>query len=140
MFESIFTVWSEEYGNEVWEVVDGASSLGDEPNTNKKKVALKLLCKNKYTEDDLIHICIRSDFTAGWCFTKDSLCFYNTGSSGIIKYRDITDIMSNYSNLTIFTSMISYDLRFDFAANYYSYNDYAGCMADYLNTAKMLSE
>ena len=58
----------------------------------KNKVALRLICKNKYKEEDLVHICVNKDFTAGWAFTTDSFCFLNISSSGIVKYEDIDGV------------------------------------------------
>lgn len=60
-------------------------------NQTQKSIALNLICKNKYVEDDIIYICISNDFSAGFALTKDSFCYGGKLGEGIVKYVDIVN-------------------------------------------------
>ena len=84
--------------DEIWEVVkassDGDPIEGEALSEAQKKVALRLLCKNQYSANDVAHVCITKDFTSGWAFTKDAFCIYQKGvvESVVIPYKDIAVI------------------------------------------------
>ena len=58
----------------------------------QKKIALKVVCQDKYTENDLIYMRISSNLTKGWAFTKDSFCYGGPDGTGIIPYKDIKSL------------------------------------------------
>lgn len=74
------------YGNtDTWEVAYSSDKLNDA----KKKIALRLICKNRYKESDLVHIKVSSDLSGGWALTRDSICFGGRLGNLIVKYQDI---------------------------------------------------
>ena len=91
---------------EVWEVVKRSKKVslvrsGDAPKTLsaiEKKMFLKVVCDNKYSEDELIFIRVYDDFSAGWALTKDSFCvsdsiniYHNGRDVKQIFYKDFAE-------------------------------------------------
>ena len=98
LFQSIYKKELEEYcysgTPQVWDVMDleEKEHFSGEFNTTQKTIALNLICKGKYKENDLIFIRVSSDFKAGWAFTKDSFCFGGNIGSGLILYNNIESV------------------------------------------------
>ncbi|MBQ9442353.1 MAG: hypothetical protein IJU55_05020 [Selenomonadaceae bacterium] len=66
----------------------------------KKKQALRLICRDIYTENDLVRIVVTKNISAGWAFTKDSFCLGGRwsivyGGNLIIPYGKIMDASFN---------------------------------------------
>ena len=77
-------------GKETWEIVSIHNySTSATLNDAKKKVALRLICKNRYKEEELVHIKVSDDLSRGWALTKDSVCFGGKFGNLIVKYEDI---------------------------------------------------
>lgn len=73
----------------VWSFVDGNGNQARKVlNDEKKKVALHMLCENRYAEDEIIHVCLDKDLSNGWAFTKDSFVFNRGGGTVVIPYKD----------------------------------------------------
>ena len=70
----------------------------------QKKIALKIVCQDKYTEKDLIYIRISSNLTMGWAFTKDSFCYREPDRTVIIPYKDIKSLDLDKFTICIHTS------------------------------------
>ena len=78
----------------------------------KKKMALRLICKNKYKEKDIIRIVVTEDISCGWALTKDSFCIggqWEIKKSGtiIIPYKDIIKVDTS---MTASEFYLTYDL------------------------------
>ena len=80
----------------------------------RTKIALTLVCKNKYKESDLIHLRVSEDMTQGWALTKDSLCVLINNNTKIIPYESWPDCESEYQG--------------EFQTKFYGY----GCILKYL--------
>jgi len=69
VFESIFGF------KKTWGICgDDGNIYVDEPTALQKKMFLKMVCANEYRENDLIHLRVNEDFSAGWALTKDAFC------------------------------------------------------------------
>ncbi|MBR4903171.1 MAG: hypothetical protein IKZ53_00700 [Selenomonadaceae bacterium] len=85
----------------------------------QKKMFLKMVCDNKYTEDDLIFIRVVDDFSSGFAFTKDSFCYggdllKNFEGEGIILYREINSVEFSRSKEKVSGGLtINDDLEFN---------------------------
>ena len=58
----------------------------------QKKIALKIVCQDKYTEKDLIYMRISSNLTTGWAFTSDSFCYGGPMGTELILYKDMKSL------------------------------------------------
>ena len=67
-------------------------NMPEEPTINKKNIMLKILCKGKYSPDDIVYLRIAKDLSAGWAFTKDSFCIGGSIGNEIIPYENIRTI------------------------------------------------
>ena len=67
-------------------------NMPEEPTINKKNIMLKILCKGKYSPDDIVYLRIAKDLSAGWAFTKDSFCIGGSIGNEIIPYESISSI------------------------------------------------
>lgn len=81
-------------GYDTWELVnDNGRTVTKELNAAQKNVILRMLCKNQYTEEEIVHVCINDDFSEGWAFTKNSFGFFIQGvGTVIIPYKDFISI------------------------------------------------
>ena len=70
----------------------GDSQKLDNPSIAQKGMCVKLVCKNQYSADDIVHMCMDIDFTVGWALTYDSFCVGGRAGNHIIKYKDITSL------------------------------------------------
>lgn len=79
----------------VWTIIDKNGSKDYEITSGKKKIAMKILLHEEYTENDIVHVTIRDDFSSGWAFTRDSVCIctFSYGHRKIM-YTDIKDIIN----------------------------------------------
>lgn len=96
----------------IWQVVAHSGKPSKKELTNiQKKIYLNFVCNGKYTEDDIIHIYVVDDMSAGWAFTIDSFCVAGTikdyftasmllgkGKTSLLYYKDITDIEIDHSS------------------------------------------
>lgn len=110
IFNSIYAKFLEKYENDkilegrenigIWDVMDleQKQHYAEDCNATKKTIVLNLICKGKYTEDELIHVRVSKDFKCGWAFTKDSFCYGGTIGNGIIYYRDIAKMSVDNTN------------------------------------------
>ena len=103
------TLWKRIYDDGV-HVEDQLISLPDDKlNAAQKSMALRLICKGKYKENELLRIAFRDDLSFGWALTRDSFCVGGTGENVIIKYSEITKIQGSYSGVQALTrASISY--------------------------------
>lgn len=63
-----------------------------EPLTKEvKAICLRIICQDKYTDNDILHMHIDKSFTYGWALTKDSFCSGGIIGTAIIPYTDIAD-------------------------------------------------
>ena len=74
-----------------WEIVkNGKVVTGDDGLTKiEKAVALKMVCQNKYTENQIAYIRLTEDLTSGFALTVDSFCAGGNIKNALIKYTDI---------------------------------------------------
>ncbi len=98
----------------IWQVVAHSGKPSKKELTNvQKKIYLNFVCNGKYTEDDIIHIYVVDDMSAGWAFTIDSFCVAGTikdyftssmlllldkGKTNLLYYKDIIDIKIDHSS------------------------------------------
>ena len=77
-------------------MIDEDKSVVTEWSDDQKKIALLIICENKYTEDELIHLRMSHDMTYGMAFTCDSFCILDTnGKTAIIPYEEYSPIGFN---------------------------------------------
>lgn len=79
----------------------------------QKKLCLKIICNNKYTDSEIIHAHMNSTGSYGWMLTKDSFCVGGGNLEKImIKYADIeeTDFESYSGKMDITTYNDKYNL------------------------------
>lgn len=69
---------------------DSLEHYCEQLSDNKKKLALKMICQNQYTGNDLIYARVAHDLSAGWAFTLDSFCYGGGLGKGIVHYKDIS--------------------------------------------------
>lgn len=89
IYSSNFTNGSKKRKENIWEFVDERGNpcrkvLSD----NKKKAAIDTLCESRYTEDEMVHVCLNKDLNGGWAFTKDSLVLNQGYDIIVIPYKD----------------------------------------------------
>ncbi|SHK24917.1 hypothetical protein SAMN05216582_10138 [Selenomonas ruminantium] len=89
VFNSTFTSWKPK-NDTIWEVTNLFGTASNEKLTpGKKKIALRLICKNAYTEKELVHIKVIDDLSAGYALTKDSVCFGGNFGNILIRYNEL---------------------------------------------------
>ena len=119
VFNSIFTSWKPK-NNSIWEVTNiYGTDCGEKLTAGKKKIALRLICKNHYTEKDLVHIKVIDDLSAGYALTKDSICFGGNFGNIIIRYCEFSQ-SSNVEPIELrkeFKSTFSFDEIFTYVIN-----------------------
>ena len=95
----------------VWEAVektddgifDGDRKLDDDDFPDgKKKMVLRVICKNKHTIDEVVHGCINEDMSAGFVVSTDGIYLYDkngfrmdgkeTAFNMVISYKDIQNV------------------------------------------------
>ena len=114
-FEMLKELYDNVFGNmkDRWMFVDDSYGSGksdinlkDKITDVQKKICLKIVCKNKYDDSEIIHAHMNKTGSYGWMFTKDS--FYIGGGELLqkimsvnsfdklkefsIKYKDITHV------------------------------------------------
>lgn len=62
------------------------------PSSSQQAMCIKLVCKNKYSVNDIVHMCMDVNFTVGWALTYDSFCVGGKGLDRIVKYTDIVSV------------------------------------------------
>lgn len=96
---------TERYNNsaDTWEYVDEyGDCVEKEFTTAKKKMILRLFCKNRYSEENVVHACINEDMSGGFVLTTSAICLYRKDglflfgdekvTSKIISYTDIESV------------------------------------------------
>lgn len=81
--------------------MDSESKSIDTLSDEQKNTALMMVCNNKYTEDDLIHLRISEDFSQGWAFTLDSFCILTRDIAEIIPYEHLSIQPDEYFNASL---------------------------------------
>lgn len=128
IFNSVFTAWHPKNEKDIWEFAYGNEELTE----GKKKIALRLICKNKYNESDLVHLKITDDMSAGWALTKDSVCFGGRFGNLIVKYKDIDAEDSDFKPISLdkdFKSTFSFDEIYTYTFNCSVCDEYELCSA-----------
>lgn len=97
--------YDEEVSQDVWHLFGKGWSHSGVDTENiltslKKKQALRLICRDFYTENDLVRIVVTENISAGWAFTKDSFCLGGRWSivyrgNLIVPYEKIIDVSFN---------------------------------------------
>ena len=129
IFQTVFNPRHDENENSIWEYYN-LFGKSEELSPENKQTALKFICDGKYTEKDLIHIAINYDFTAGWAFTKDSVCFAGELGKIIVPYEDIEVFKNNleldtpYNNDSIFSFDTSKKYVYSFQWGEKNYRNY----------------
>ena len=95
--------------NNKWEVISAPGQPSEESkfNSGKIKIALRTICDNKYTENDIVKALIADDFSSACIFTTDAVCLYDRNLLYISEERGVaapyesgvTCFIVNYSNL-----------------------------------------
>lgn len=90
--------------SDIWQVVAHSGKPSNKQLTNvQKKIYINFVCNGAYSEEDIIHIYVVDDMSAGWAFTTDGFCVAGTikeyfcgtiGSKQIdcLPYKDINKI------------------------------------------------
>ena len=91
--------------DEIWEYVD---RYGDykykEFSDSKKKMLLRLICKNKFNENEVAHACINVDMSAGFVFTTSAVCLYDKeGFYCLDQKARCTNLIIPYASIQEFT-------------------------------------
>ena len=79
----------------------------------QKKISLKIVCNNKYRDNEIIHAHMNSNCSHGWMLTKDSFCIGGGDlEKANIKYKDIEEVeFDSYSGcIDIETTNENYNL------------------------------
>ena len=95
-----------ENSSNTWEYVDEyGDCVEKEFTTAKKKMILRLFCKNLYREENVVHACINEDMSGGFVLTTSTICLYREDglfisesekvTSKIISYTDIESVEEN---------------------------------------------
>lgn len=95
---------------------DDVSKLSDFNNLepNEKSKILSMICKDNYTESQIVYLQLNYTFSAGFALTDDSICIGGDIEECILKYSDIDKIYIEGDFLHIDTKTIqdySYDLK-----------------------------
>ena len=61
----------------------------NEITTDLKNFCIKMICQDKYKENEVIHMEIDENCTHGWALTYDSFCCGGIAGKITIKYKDI---------------------------------------------------
>lgn len=59
-------------------------TVNKELTQEQKKLALSLICDDRYTENDLVQLRISEDMTRGWALTNDSFCIKDPAYDDVI--------------------------------------------------------
>lgn len=62
---------------------------------DQKQLAISLICGSDYTEEDLVHLRISDDMSAGWALTCDSFCIVAANVAEVIPYENL-NVDSSY--------------------------------------------
>ena len=91
--------------DEIWEYVDRYGDYNDkEFSDSKKKMILRLICKNKFNENEVAHACINVDMSAGFVFTTSAVCLYDKeGFYCLNQKARCTNLIIPYANIQEFT-------------------------------------
>lgn len=89
--EELKVLFDKIFHYEKWYIVknDRVVSTYDKLDKTEKSLALKMLCKGKYTEDQIVYMQLTEDLASGFALTIDSFCFGGIVGDGILKYKDI---------------------------------------------------
>lgn len=91
--------------DEIWEYVDSFGQYDDKDfSDSKKKMILRLICKNKFNENEVAHACINVDMSAGFVFTTSAVCLYDKeGFYCLNQKARCTNLIIPYANIQEFT-------------------------------------
>ncbi len=128
------------------EIFDGERTLEDwNFGDGKKKMVLRVICKNKHKEDEVVHCCINEDMSAGFVASTDGIYLYD--KYGFEKDGNITEagVFIPYKNVQNANSPFAIGLKDNSAltlSSKYDKNSVLGCwqlqdeLATYLNAVK----
>ena len=68
------------------------NNFNKDPNTETKNICMKLICRNDYTTDDIIHMCMDDNLSVGFALTYDSICTGGKAGKHKILYKDIKSV------------------------------------------------
>lgn len=108
IYQTVFNPSHDENKNSIWEYYN-LFGKSEELSPENKKNSLKFVCDGKYTEKDLIHIAVNYDFTAGWAFTKDSVCFAGNSGKVIVRYDEIENFKNTFDAYDCFNDESFFD-------------------------------
>ena len=81
--------------NGEWQIIDENKkvvSSYDKLNKAEKNMAINLCCSGKYSENQIVFMMIRDDFSDGFAFTTDAFCTGGASGRNIVKYNEINDV------------------------------------------------
>ena len=109
------------------------------PTSVQQAMCMKLVCKNKYSLNDVIHMCMDINFTVGWALTYDSFCAGGKGLDCIIKYTDITSVKALDSDTIKITTK---DSSFEMSGEEIDSNilEYCSALETFLTAAAQFSK
>lgn len=109
------------------------------PSSVQQAMCMKLVCKNKYSLNDVIHMCMDINFTVGWALTYDSFCAGGKGLDCIIKYTDITSVKALDSDTIKITTK---DSSFEMSGEEIDSNilEYCSALETFLTAAAQFSK
>ena len=93
---------TERYNNsaDTWEYVDEyGDCVEKEFTTAKKKMILRLFCKNRYSEENVVHACINEDMSGGFVLTTSAICLYRKDGLFLSGDEKVTSKIISYTNI-----------------------------------------
>lgn len=93
---------TERYDNsaDTWEYVDEyGDCVEKEFTTAKKKMILRLFCKNLYSEENVVHACINEDMSGGFVLTTSAICLYRKDGLFLSEGEKVTSKIISYTDI-----------------------------------------
>lgn len=95
-------VATERYDNsaDTWEYVDEYGDCVEKEFTPvKKKMILRLFCKNLYGEENVVHASINEDMSGGFVLTTSAICLYRKDGLYISGNEKVTSKIISYTDI-----------------------------------------
>jgi len=104
LFELFQSIFIQGYGSkepEIFEYVQGFGiyNLHDKVTPAKEKLAIKMICKNKFEKKDLVKGFMTEDFTSGCIFTTSAICLYDKNPFTVDGIKKETSYILPYQNI-----------------------------------------
>ena len=93
---------TERYDNsaDIWEYVDEYGDCVEKEFTiAKKKMILRLFCKNLYSEENVVHACINEDISGGFVLTTSAICLYRKDGLFLSEGEKVTSKIISYTDI-----------------------------------------